>query len=82
MIALTLFMFYISMYVKDVLPLMTGSAMIKMAATTNSHIEIISRLITLLWGHCGLLHQYRKYGRATIKSRQVVKLGYTVFVLH
>ena len=29
-----------------------------MAATTNRHIGIISRLITLLWGYCGLFHQY------------------------
>ena len=30
----------------------------KMAAITNSHIGIISRLIALLWEHCGLFHQY------------------------
>ena len=45
----------------------------KMAVTTNSHIGIISRLIILLWGYCGLFHQYVfKVERATIKSIQVV----------
>ena len=45
----------------------------KIAATSNCHIGIISRLITLLWGIESLLtNRFWKQGRVTIKSRQVV----------
>ena len=65
MIALTLCVFYVSMYVKEVLLLMTGSAIDEdgskeyslMAATSNSCFGLLLRLITLLWRHCGF-HQY------------------------
>ena len=56
MIALTLCVFYVSMYLKEVLLLMTGSAIDEdgskeyslMAATSNSRFELLLRLLTLL----------------------------------
>ena len=68
--------FYIIMYLKEVCLKLIGSAMYKDGShATNCHIGIISRLISLPWGHCVVsffISIFWKYGRATIKSRQVV----------
>ena len=58
MIALILFVFYISMYVKEVLLLMTGSAIDE----DGSHHQLpywdYFKANNFTLGHCGLFHQY------------------------
>ena len=58
MIALTLCVFYISMYVKEVHLLMTGSAIDEDGSHHPQPYWDYLKVITPLLGHCGLFHQY------------------------
>ena len=58
MIALTLCMFYIGMWLKEMLLHITGSAMNKGGSHHQLTYWDFARLIALLRGHCKLFYQY------------------------